>query len=308
MPIINPSLPILNQPESTEDPKTLNALTVILNLLNGGLDTANFADLGIQTVDLADAIVTLAKLAPNSVDASKVVDGSLGNAEISATAAIAKSKLAALAIVNADVAAGAAIAYAKLALTNSVVSADLVAAHLDQVGVTGGGVTRSGKSIIATSEARANAAYGTLTTPDQVAGIVLPTDGLIMVMYRAIWQESVDGAARAAIFVGANQLQVAGTNGGGPAAQETACGGNAATDAYMHTFAGGLENQAAGASAYTGDVATGQAVGRNNTGSGGFCYIEAAAGTYTISVQFKASSGSVTVKNRKLWVRAVTFA
>ena len=33
----------------------------------------------------------------------------------------------------------------------------------------------------------------------------------------------------------------------------------------------------------------------------------AAAGTYDISVQFKASSGSVTVKNRKLWVWTMGF-
>jgi hypothetical protein len=35
----------------------------------------------------------------------------------------------------------------------------------------------AGKSIIATEETRTNVAYGTLTTPDVVTGIVLPTDG-----------------------------------------------------------------------------------------------------------------------------------
>jgi hypothetical protein len=69
--------------------------------------------------------------------------------------------------------------------------------------------------------------------------------------------------------------------------------------------------------AYTGDVTTGQAVGiagvahlnLANAGTitmgsgawGGPCYIFGlAAGAYKISVQFKASSGKVTAKKRRL--------
>lgn len=55
--------------------------------------------------------------------------GSIVNADISASAGIAYSKLTLTnSIVNADVAAAAAIAYSKLALTNSVVNADIAAA------------------------------------------------------------------------------------------------------------------------------------------------------------------------------------
>jgi hypothetical protein len=42
--------------------------------------------------------------------------------------------------------------------------------------------------------------------------------------------------------------------------------------------------------------------------AGGVVSMFAAAGTYTISVQFKALSGSVTASNRKLWVQALSFA
>jgi surface-anchored protein len=35
--------------------------------------------------------------------------------------------------------------------------------------------------------------------------------------------------------------------------------------------------------------------------TGGVCWIFAAAGTYKITVQFKASSGNVKVKERNLW-------
>lgn len=58
---------------------------------------------------------------------SKLAALNITDADVAAGAAIAKSKLAALGIVNADVAAGAAIAYAKLALTGAIVDADIAA-------------------------------------------------------------------------------------------------------------------------------------------------------------------------------------
>lgn len=182
-----------------------------------------------------------------------------------------------------------------------------------------------GKSIIATTESRTNVAYGTLTTPDQVSGIVLPTDGLIMVFFQAMWQESVANAARAAIFVGANQLQAQLPSNLAPVTVAAArdSGSSPNFDTPLHSTPAGLVSYttSGGASA---DVTTGQIVGALNgtapkedsgaglipgaTGPiGGPCYIFAAAGTYDISVKFKSSSGSVTAKNRKLWVRALSF-
>lgn len=182
------------------------------------------------------------------------------------------------------------------------------------LGLTSNSVKRRGKSIIATTESRTNTAYGKLTTPDQVTGVVLPTDALIAVGFQATWQESVNDAARAAIFVGATQLKIAAENvSAAPAVQEAACGQAAATDGVVASGPGGLAGAATGSGglAYTGDVTTGQVLGvipaAGTTAGGGPCYIFAAAGTYDISVQFKASSGSVTAKNRKLWVWTVGF-
>jgi hypothetical protein len=45
----------------------------------------------------------------------------------------------------------------------------------------------------------------------------------------------------------------------------------------------------------------------SNYQTGGSVRVEAAAGTYTVSVQFSATSGSVTVRSRKLWVEAKGF-
>jgi hypothetical protein len=206
------------------------------------------------------------------------------------------------------------------------------------LGLTSGGTTRRGKSIIATEEARTNVAYGLLTTPDRVQNIVLPADGLIVVLYQAVWKQSVAGAARAALFIGATQLKVANWGASGEA---SAAGEQAAmmaspdtqvnSDRPLFTTPLGLASPAANTTAFGGHVTTGQAIAGigdgsaismevtrggdgvqtlvlpNTVGVGGGCFVSAAAGTYDISVQFKASSGSVTVKDRKLWVWTFGF-
>jgi hypothetical protein len=146
------------------------------------------------------------------------------------------------------------------------------------------GVVATGKSVIATSEARTNVAYGTLTTPDQVSSIVLPTDGVICVLFQATWQESVADTGRAAIFIGANQLKVASDIKTGQAIGVTL------------TTVGNLNQEINGTNKTLADSQV-----------GGPCSIFAAAGTYVVSVQFKSSSGSVTVKNRRLLVWAMGF-
>jgi len=73
----------------------------------------------LNASNLASGTVPLAQLA------------NIANAQISASAAIAYSKLAlSNSIVNADIAGGAGITYAKLSLTGSVVTGDLAAATL----------------------------------------------------------------------------------------------------------------------------------------------------------------------------------
>ena len=59
--------------------------------------------------------ITIGTPSDNTITSAKIVDGAIVNADINASAAIAKSKLASLDIVNADVNASAAIAGSKLA-------------------------------------------------------------------------------------------------------------------------------------------------------------------------------------------------
>jgi hypothetical protein len=181
-----------------------------------------------------------------------------------------------------------------------------------------------GKSNIGTTESRTNVAYGTLTTPDQVTEIVLAADGRIRVAFQGTWQESVAQAASAAIFLNATQLQSATPAARGVQEAKINSPVTTAIDVPLCTASFGLVSaNALAATNYPGDAATGQVVGimGNGTqnavwvfggqvftqpiGGGGVCEIFAAAGTYDVSVQFKSTSGSITAKNRKLWVEAM---
>jgi len=210
-------------------------------------------------------------------------------------------------------------------LNGGVDGVNLSAAVQAAAGLNGAS-TRRGKSIVATEESRTNTEHGLLTTPDRVAGIVLPTDGLIIVGYQAAWKESVNSAARAAIFlknsVGTdNQLKVYAN----PENTEEAWTGGGAGDIYRFlstwhaglfghtgTPAGGVTTGLALGAAFPGggNVAYGLAGGTSSVaapGAGGFCAIVANPGTYDVSVQYKAASGSVTAKDRKLWVWTMGF-
>jgi hypothetical protein len=242
--------------------------------------------------------------------------------------AVTGTKIADGAIITTKL-ADASVTTAKLIDAN--VTADKLA-DTAKLGLTSSSGTRRGKSIIATTESRTNTSYGLMTTPDRVSGIVLPTDGFIVVMYQATWQESVKNAARVSLFLGASQVKAqasfSGPSGQGPAVVEAAINlpSTLNIDVPLFSTPVGLMSMDPGAAGgIAADVATGQVVGgiapdaavtyssgtpaviSAGTAGGGPTYIFATAGTYDISVQFKASSGSVTVKNRKLWVWTIGF-
>lgn len=150
---------------------------------------------------------------------------------------------------------------------------------------------------IATTQERENVAFGTLTTADEVKSVVLPENGIIMVAYKAIAKSSVAGAGKAAIFLGANQLKTTGSTI--PVVQEMSTSGT--SEGVMGTTGFGLANQAVG----TSFVTTGETLATGGNEISGFTPIRAAAGTYNISVQFKATSGKITVKERTLWVGVI---
>lgn len=172
-------------------------------------------------------------------------------------------------------------------------------------------VRSAGKSNIATEESRSNSSYGYLTTEDKVSGIVLPTDGLIVVAFQAMWKQSVSAAGAAALFIGANEAKIAVDTEAAPGTTAASPGTSTNTYKALVSSPDAILSGGGDATAYTGDVTTGQVLGVANGSSGlnkgGLVHIFAAAGTYEVGVKFKASSGSVTVKERKLWVWSMAF-
>jgi hypothetical protein len=61
MPDINPSLPVVGQPDSTEEPKVVTALSQLIAAVND-VDSAQILDATIGTADLANNAVTAAKI------------------------------------------------------------------------------------------------------------------------------------------------------------------------------------------------------------------------------------------------------
>lgn len=210
---------------------------------------------------------------------------------------------------------------------NAIDKEQLTDTHAQLLGMNNGTNIGRGSSIISTTESRTNAAYSTLTTPDQVASVVLPSGGLMAISYHAIWQETVSTAARAAIFLGSNQLKVQQPTTAAPVAQAAYTGsGNTSKDTPLFTYSGGLVSATTQLTGTTSNVTTGQVLGGGAPGSagmnidiggttsqigagpfGGPVYVFADPGTYTVSVQFKASSGTVTVHDRRLYVWTIGF-
>lgn len=196
----------------------------------------------------------------------------------------------------------------EIAINGNIDHYNLTTGTNQKLGLTDDLTVRRGSSIIATEEARTNVAYGLLTTPDRVQNVVMPAGGLLFIAFMGMWKSSVASAGSAAIFIGANQLQGS-TSAAAPIVFSTTSNG-AATDTYrpLSSATRGLTSSDS-ATAYTGDVTTGQILGVDITStSSSLCVVDnLAAAAYDISIQFKSTSGSVTVKNRRLKVWTMSF-
>lgn len=99
----------------------------------------------------------------SKVTSSNIVDGTIVNADINASAAITRSKLDfGSGLVNADIAAAAGIVYSKLTLTGSVTDADVAAANKD--GAAGTASLRTLGSVTAQSTSSAASSDGSAVT------------------------------------------------------------------------------------------------------------------------------------------------
>lgn len=209
---------------------------------------------------------------------------------------------------------------------NSVSANDLLTALAQQLGISNALNTGRGYTAVATEQTTTSTSFVTLATADVVSSVVLPSNGLICVAYQAMWKGS-GGAPRAAIFLNSTQVSVAARNASSVQTQGAAIAGSSFYNPLATTPLGLASGDALG-SDYGGDATTGQIIGvapdlGGTTGArfevggtgaslatsptGGPCFIFAAAGTYDVSIKFKISAGTLSAKNRKLWVWTMGF-
>lgn len=204
----------------------------------------------------------------------------------------------------------------------------LSTAEAERLGLSATGTVRRGTTFVASEEARTGTvtAYDWMPTPDRVSSVVVPTNGLLWVIYRAAWKASAAAAGRAALFVGSQQVVTGGRGGQtGPEAEAAISYGLSNYRPLLTCPAGVaslIDETAYTPSATSVPTSVGVAldpsgdssglsleVGGEDLGSatgsgvfGGIWIGRIDPGTYDVGVKYKASSGSVTAKNRELLV------
>lgn len=139
--------------------------------------------------------------------------------------------------------------------------------------------------VIATLQSTSSASYTKLSTPDEISGIVVPTNGLLRIGYLAIWSATVNEAGFAALKLNGNPF------------------GTSHPGSRFETQSIGTEGRILSTSTST-EASLGNGIIQTTLPTVAFPMTEVfvGAGTFTVSVEFKATSGSVSVKERKLWV------
>lgn len=148
--------------------------------------------------------------------------------------------------------------------------------------------------------------------------VTCPLDGILVVGFSGLWKVSAAATIAAALFIGPtggtlNQLKVPNTvSGGAPQLQEATTSPGVATGyGYLHSMRQGLgPGTTMPASGSDTSLVTTGLILASPTGAfdGGLCYIfPGSADTFDVAVRYKNSAGSLSVKERRLWVSSVEF-
>jgi hypothetical protein len=175
--------------------------------------------------------------------------------------------------------------------------------------------------------------YAYLSPEDRVSAISMPTNGLLAVWYKAIFNmDHVNGQGNAAIFLNGVQVEIGHEYAVTPKTQaaDLICG-QVGADGVVSTFGAGLAATTPRDDVSAADVTTGQIVGAAADASGdirtevagadigaggdkgglaqwgGPTWIYAAAGTYEVGIKWKMPAHVLKAKKRKLWVATLAF-
>lgn len=175
------------------------------------------------------------------------------------------------------------------------------------------GLTGQGASIIPTEESRTGASYQLMPTHDEIPNVDVAPNGVIIVLFQARVKSVGGGVATASIFLDTTQVKIASSTTGVPSngGIETGAGTNTNTYYALTSAPHGLAAVQDNTTNAAGDDPTGQIIGVVDPlrgAFGGACFIEAAAGTHTVSIRYRnPAGGDVYAKERKLRVLTMTF-
>jgi hypothetical protein len=149
--------------------------------------------------------------------------------------------------------------------------------------------------VIATEETKTSTSFVTMTTPDEVSGVVVPENGVLSITYSAYVKSSSSGEGVVCLFIGSNRI---------PTYHVSILESFAEIKTVETVFSRITTTPAAtiGMEAlnWTSASTTGRMLLPIQVG-------ELAAGTYTVSARYKAAAGSVTAKERILRVSVTSF-
>lgn len=279
------------------------------------ITSAKIVDGTIQNTDIATNIIESNRLYNSSdqtkrIQSTNIANGAVGTAQLVA-GAVDTTALGANAVTSAKVLDGTLLGSdlsngtitATQISDNTITGPKFTTTVADRLAVNSGSI-RAGRAV---TDAQVNVTQTAYTaSTDQVANVVLPADGLIYIWYYAEWQHAASSSGgKAAVFVGSNQLVIA--NNTGNVSQEASAPATASVFQPLTSSQTGLSGSQETGN-YSGASANGQIVGYTGSASaGGPIVIFANANTYTISVRFKVTTGSVDVRKRKLWVETRGF-
>lgn len=176
--------------------------------------------------------------------------------------------------------------------------------------------------VIAGPHSTESTSYVFLTEEDKIEGIEVATGAIVMLLYDATWEDNSGAIARAAVFVGANQLKAVAGNGAYSVVEARNNGlPNRKLPLLSHSI-GLVGAETNGETEGEVPPTTGVAMANIEKGlyavngtnkevaapmPGNACFIRhLPAGTYAIGVKFKANTaGKVTARERRLIIATI---
>lgn len=269
------------------------------------LDIAPGSEKAVETAWIAEEAITGVKVSSAIKDAAAGTASlrTLGTGEKQATAGN-DSRLSNERTPTANSVTTAKIA--KEAITEEKLGSGAVTKAKLATGI--GAFTWYTPKIILTEQSTSSTSFVTLSTPDEITGVVVPSNGVIFLLYQAVCKSSVKNGGQVTIFLNSTEVKTAAPGFAAPAGVSIQLVSPANIfNPISSSPVGGLARvEPLTETGYTGDVTTGQVFGvfppTPQTTPSGPCQIFVNEGTYNVSIKWKASSGSVTAKERRLLV------